>query len=80
VTSLIVAGLAAFSVALAPVVIAGLGFAVVAAVGVLIGYPINTYGVKDRALKAFREWSANTTINQPDFQNSDLYQGMMVAP
>ncbi|WP_157682437.1 hypothetical protein, partial [Nitrincola nitratireducens] len=72
--------LAAAGVALAPMVIAGVGFAVVAVAGALIGYVINTSGVKDKALRAFREWSSNTTINQPDFQNSDLYQGMMVAP
>ncbi len=79
-TSLMVVGLAAFSVALAPMAIAVAGFFIVAAVGAVMGYVINTSGVKDKALKAFREWSANTTINQPDFQNSDLYQGMMVAP
>ncbi len=73
-------GIALVGVALAPAVIAGLGFAVVAAVGVGIGYPINTFGVKDKVLEAIREWSTNVTINQPDFQNSDLYQGMMVAP
>ncbi|EXJ09001.1 hypothetical protein D791_04074 [Nitrincola nitratireducens] len=75
-----VVGMAAAGVALAPMAIAVAGFFIVAAVGAVMGYVINTSGVKDKALKAFREWSANTTINQPDFQNSDLYQGMMVAP
>ncbi|GAB2588137.1 hypothetical protein [Nitrincola alkalisediminis] len=70
----------AMGVALAPAVIAGLGFVAVLAVGVGIGIVNNTSGIKDKALKAFREWSSNATINQPDFQNSDLYQGMMVAP
>ncbi|EXJ09006.1 hypothetical protein D791_04069 [Nitrincola nitratireducens] len=70
----------AMGVALAPAVIAGLGFVAVLAVGVGIGIVINTSCIKDKALKAFREWSSNATINQPDFQNSDLYQGMMVAP
>ncbi|GAB2588159.1 hypothetical protein [Nitrincola alkalisediminis] len=79
-TSLMVVGMAAAGVALAPMAIAVAGFFIVAAVGAVMGYVINTSGVKDKALKAFREWSANTTINQPDFQNSDLYQGMMVAP
>ncbi|WP_152547671.1 hypothetical protein [Nitrincola lacisaponensis] len=77
VTALIVG---ATGFALAPAAIAVAGFAIVAVVGIGIGIAINTSGVKDKALKAFREWGSNATINQPDFQNSDLYQGMMVAP
>ncbi|KDE39272.1 hypothetical protein ADINL_2401 [Nitrincola lacisaponensis] len=80
VAALAVALAAAGSVALAPVIIAGLGVGAVFLVGVGVGIAIDTSGVKNKALKAFREWSSNATINQPDFQNSDLYQGMMVAP
>jgi len=68
------------AVPLAPVAIAVLGFGFVAAVGMALGFAINASGVKAKALEAYRETMARATINQPDFQNSDLYQGMMVAP
>lgn len=73
-------GVAAIGVALAPIAIATAGFAAVFVVGVIIGYAINTSGVKEKALHALREMSASTTINQPDFQNSDLFQNMQVVP
>ena len=66
--------------AVAPFVIAGVGIAAVVVVGLTIGALVDTFQLKKRTTEAYREAMAKATINQPDFQNSDLYRGMMVAP
>ena len=69
-----------FGVALAPIFIAGAGIGAIVGVGFLLGTLVFTDDVKKRTTELYREAMANMTINQPDFQNSDLYRGMMVAP